>query len=79
MQPSNSIQFTEIADFVLEMFLVDGTAFHGRAIVVDGVWRIREQSGYLGTLGDAQADEGKDAELCGQRAILVQRDLVFRL
>ena len=38
---------------LLEVLLVDGIVLEQGTVVVYGLWRIRQDAGYLGTFGDA--------------------------
>lgn len=44
---------TEFEYVFLEVLLVDGIVLEQGTVVVYGLWRIRQDAGYLGTFGDA--------------------------
>lgn len=44
---------TESEYVLLEVLLVDGIVLEQGTVVVYGLWRIRQNAGYLGTFGDA--------------------------
>ena len=54
----------DVLHVLLEVLTVNGTILYLSTIVVDGVYGVVEELGYLCRLVDAEAYEGEDAELC---------------
>ena len=70
------LERTYLLDFFLEVFArPDGVVLHFRPVVVDGVDRVAQQSGYFRRVADAQPDKCEDAEFGVEQFSLLGLDM----
>ena len=65
------LESSDLPYILLEgVFVVDGSLFDMRPVVIDGVDTVMQELRYFAAVGDAQSDKGEDADRGGELFLL---------